>query len=125
MKLLTRNTLKSAGHRIANVLDIKTQIRVKATYHPFCPANASEGSVCSDRSKLGKANAASRFPATESNGRILMYPQALVKQAKIDVKPEFSEYDIIADFNSQANYYFKSQTKIKKDQTDFECIFEC
>src|SRR6185369_7868264 len=51
-----------------------------------------------------------------------IYPQALVKQLNRQDHPEFLGYDILALFNSEANYWFEEYDKggkIGQDQFDF------
>ena len=114
-----KNTLTSAGKRISNALEIRKQIKVKVTFRKFCPTSKPD---CAESNKLGHANAAARFPATEKNGKLFMYPQALVKQAKTDMIPQYNNFDITAEFNAQAKFYFKSGTPIAENLTDFEYV---
>ncbi|KAI8880849.1 hypothetical protein K501DRAFT_254234 [Backusella circina FSU 941] len=50
-----------------------------------------------------------------------MYPQALLKQfTNLSVKPNWDQYDIDAQFNTEINWYFANNPNtIAKDQTDF------
>ena len=114
-----KKTLKSAGEHISNALEIRKQIKVKVTFRNFCPTSKPD---CAESNKLGHANAAARFPATEKNGKLFMYPQALVKQAKTDMIPQYNNFDITAEFNAQAKFYFKSQAPIAENLTDFEYV---
>lgn len=58
----------------------------------------------------------------DSDGTTRYYPQALVKQLGIPSRIQFSDYDVLANFNSRANLYFKDDGSINSDQFDFEYI---
>ncbi|ORX59728.1 hypothetical protein DM01DRAFT_302262 [Hesseltinella vesiculosa] len=47
-----------------------------------------------------------------SDNMTRMYPQALLKQFPIQPKPSWSKFDINAQFNTEANWYFDTPTNI-------------
>jgi hypothetical protein len=127
---LARQALRNAGHRIAQELEIVVPITVRAFYFPFCPATNKQ---CSESSTLGGAVYGSAFAATRttSGGRrdrqVYMYPQALVKQLQKDVEVEYSDADIISQFNADFPYYFPNTTStdqggMNPNETDFEYV---
>ncbi|KAJ3326829.1 hypothetical protein HDU76_012613, partial [Blyttiomyces sp. JEL0837] len=118
----------SAGSRIAAALTIGSVIRVSALFHSFCDGVVG---LCSRKDTLGQASAAAYFgarPATGpagagASGPYYFYPQALVKQLKQDYALQFNDYDIVAEFNSDFNFWFSSsETPIQPGQTDFEFV---
>ena len=71
---------------------------------------------------MGGARAASEFVVKDGDTQYL-YPQALVKQSITDVEPPFSDVDIIAEFSSDADWYFKQDNgTINSTQYDFEFV---
>src|SRR5690349_3253842 len=50
---------------------------------------------------------------------IRLYPQALVKQQATDQSISFGAYDIVALFNSEANFWFQGDGPIQHTQSDF------
>jgi hypothetical protein len=105
----------AAGARVAKSLVIDVPITVKALFYSFC--NGIDGtSSCEDdpdaRLALGRAAPAAYFAAkpasASSNSQFMFYPQALAKQLKPDAALTYAEQDIIAEFNSDFEYYFSS-----------------
>jgi len=109
-------------------------ILINATLTSFCELAHPDGSACnaddSTRRKLGQAYPYSSFPAKavdpeDGDTDIYLYPQALLRQLDIvSDYPDFNEYDIIAEFNSDVNWYFDKEDedndgRIDDDQHDF------
>jgi hypothetical protein len=113
--------LQNSGRRIAQILDIRVPVTVRAQYYPFCPANNKQ---CADANTLGGAVYGSAFAATKEGDRQLyMYPQALVKQLRLNENVEFSDSDILAQFNADFPYFFRNGTRpMSADLTDFEYV---
>jgi hypothetical protein len=116
-----RQALQNSGRRIAQVLDIRVPVTVKAQYFPFCPANNKQ---CEESSTLGGAVYGSAFAATkEGDPQLYMFPQALVKQLNLNENLQFSDSDIIAQFNADFPYFFRnSGTVMSPTLTDFEYV---
>jgi len=126
-------TFKKAAFDISEVLNIYSgPILINATLISFCEQAHRDGSACNaddpSRRKLGQAYPYSSYPAKaidpeDGDTDIYLYPQALLRQ--LDIKsgmPDFSNYDIIAEFNSDVNWYFEGDDKsdrIDDDQHDF------
>ncbi|RIB20978.1 hypothetical protein C2G38_2140878 [Gigaspora rosea] len=108
------------GQRIASVLKISTAIKVNATFTDFCKTlnecSTSAGLV------LGSAAPARTLPIVDDDNVTRLYPQALLKQMNMRNRPQFGSYDILANFNSQANMFFRGDGQIKQGQNDFEYI---
>ncbi|TPX69071.1 hypothetical protein SpCBS45565_g02763 [Spizellomyces sp. 'palustris'] len=124
---------ENAGQYISQMLSIKERVRVHATFRSFC--NGRRKDRCGDMGNtLGMALPASYFPARPKaqssatsddteNTRFYLYPQSLVKQSKPDTKLDYAPYDIMAEFNSDFDFWFKSSgQKIGPNQTDFEFV---
>jgi hypothetical protein len=112
--------LQNAGLRIAGVLKMNKQITIKAQYYPFCPANNKN---CDRASSLGGAVYGSSFVVKKDN-QFFMHSQGLLKQLNTDVKLPTSQYDVLAEFNADVNWYFRggSATAISSIETDFEYV---
>jgi hypothetical protein len=77
---------------------------------------ASNDGHCEQLGTLGRASPASFFSARPVNehgeddpkhsSNWLLYPQALIKQLKKDIKLSYHPIDIIAEFNSDYNFFF-------------------
>jgi hypothetical protein len=106
-----RTGLQNSGRRIAETLSITTPITVRARF-------ARQG----DPNILGGAMYGSAF-FIRKNGRFYTMAQALVKQLKTDVAVTFSSADIVAEFNSEVNWFFRTgNNTISSSQTDFEYV---
>lgn len=116
----------NSGNRIAQIIFFPQTVRVKATFRSFCnvtKANATKA-TCSLNDTLGQASPAAYFSArpTDVNNAWFFYPQALIKQVTHDIQLTYNDYDIIAEFNSDFNFWFASDPPIKPNQTDFEFV---
>lgn len=118
---LAREGLQNAGARIASLLQITTQITVQASFRPFCPASNRR---CSQAQDLGGAVIGSFFAGLKENDpQLYMYPQALLKQLKTNTTLEYSNADILAQFNSDFPYYFRNNNqRMTNTLTDFEFV---
>jgi len=124
---------KDAAYMISNVINIYSgPILINATLVSFCELAHPDGSACNvndeSRRKLGQAYPYASHPAkavnpSDGDTDIYLYPQALFKQLNIVSKgtPDYAEYDITAEFNSDVNWYFHYQNtdRIDDEQHDF------
>lgn len=53
------------------------------------------------------------------NGVQRVYPQPLLKQLVKGDHPEYSPFDIIAQFNGEGDYWFEGDSPIEPNQSDF------
>ena len=111
-------TMIQAGQLISNVLALSVPIYVNVTLYPFCQA----AKICSNGTESLAAAAPARTIALIDDDDIQrLYPQSVVKQfgGLLTMLPEFSQYDINLNVNSEAPFYFSgSGTSIKSTQTD-------
>jgi len=123
---------REAAYSISEVINIYTgPILINATLTSFCELAHPDGSACNaddpTRRKLGQAYPYASHPAIAVNPAdgdtdIYLYPQALFKQLNIVSKgiPDYAEYDITAEFNSDVNWYFdQNDDRIDDEQHDF------
>ncbi|KAH6588991.1 hypothetical protein BASA50_010347 [Batrachochytrium salamandrivorans] len=112
-----------AGQLIAKSMQIVTTINVQVTFRSFCNS-AKKGQPCTMNNTLGQASAAAYFAAkTEDASDWAFYPQALVKQLPRDHVLEFNPYDIIAEFNTDYSFYFRTSNRpILPTESDFEFV---
>ncbi|CAG8660779.1 15098_t:CDS:2, partial [Cetraspora pellucida] len=114
-----RDAFEVAGLMISKAFKFHAPILVNASFIDFC----NNFNVCGksqDDVPIGGAKP-SRYILMKDDDRIeRLYPQALVKQYKVKTCPQFAPYDIKADFNSAANWWFKSDGQpIQGKQRDF------
>ncbi|RHZ59186.1 hypothetical protein Glove_365g217 [Diversispora epigaea] len=104
-----KEVYNDAGKEISKVLKLKRTINVNATFTDL-----------NDENLLGYARA-SQFILLTSDDKIKRrYPQALVKQFSLEVQLEYYDYDIVAEFNSDQNWWFKTDNvTIESNQYDF------
>ncbi|CAJ0922457.1 16151_t:CDS:2 [Entrophospora sp. SA101] len=70
--------------------------------------------------KIGQAGPSRWIGMKSEDGIVRLYPQALVKQFQLKTNPEFSPADIIAEFNSDVDFWFEDDaTPIKPTQYGF------
>ncbi|KAI8842484.1 hypothetical protein BC829DRAFT_492273 [Chytridium lagenaria] len=121
---MARSSFESAAKRISEALFIVNTIHISAFFHSFC-AEQPAGN-CSRKNTLGQASAAAYFSARPANVSTMpwfFYPQALVKQLKQDFSLKYNPFDIVAEFNSDFNFWYSgSGTPIQPSQTDFEFV---
>lgn len=114
-----KNALQNAGTRIASVLLIQNPIIVSCDFKPFCQGVSN----CGLANVLGGAQYASAFEVKNKNGGSFMYPQGLVKNLQVDKEIQYGKNDIIAQFNSEHNFYFHDDgMPISDFQVDFEYV---
>ncbi|KAI9225842.1 MAG: hypothetical protein DHS80DRAFT_25805 [Piptocephalis tieghemiana] len=114
---------ESAGRRLAQLLQIKSPLRLKLSYKSFCDTDWGCGS-----STLGQAWAASYWEVGGKEGldSAFLYPQALLKQLGLNSNT-MNNFDIIAQFNAdqRKRYWFdgdNKDNKPKKGQYEFEYL---
>ncbi|KAJ3385072.1 hypothetical protein HDU92_003255 [Lobulomyces angularis] len=109
----------SATERISSLIVINTPIVVQATFLSYCDVKSD----CSSKI-LGQAAPSSYFGAKFINQeQISSIPQALMKQLPKNNIPNYLQFDIAAQFNADADFWFKGDPPIKTSQIDFEyCI---
>jgi hypothetical protein len=113
-----KKTIQRSVEKIASNLIINQQIIIRASFRSFC----GEDLGCVLGSRLGSAISASAFPVDDGT-QVIMYPQALIKQLNTEKVLEFSDSDIIAEFNSDQPFYFpESGSTIKPSEYDFEFV---
>ncbi|CAG8587166.1 8744_t:CDS:1, partial [Racocetra fulgida] len=56
----------------------------------------------------------------DDDGKIRLYAQSLAKQFQLEVHPEYSPIDILADFNSDFPFWFEGDSPIQPNQIGFE-----
>ncbi|KAI9290526.1 hypothetical protein K502DRAFT_333894 [Neoconidiobolus thromboides FSU 785] len=113
------NGLISMAVFLENAINLTHPISIQASFYPFCEGKdeCPEG----DNYMLGQALPSRSFPIADEKGIIRLYPQALYKQL-IPKKPrnvEYHQYDIFAEFNSKAPYYFPNSRIKGGDKASF------
>ncbi|CAG8526821.1 5059_t:CDS:2 [Cetraspora pellucida] len=103
-----KSTFESAGRILSSVLSLNTKIGLNATFRPL------EGNL------LGAAGPSRTIPFRDDDGKIRLYAQSLAKQFQLEVHPEYSSVDILADFNSNIPFWFEGDPPIQPNQTGFE-----
>ncbi|CAG8456751.1 4929_t:CDS:2, partial [Dentiscutata erythropus] len=114
-----QNQFEEIGTIITSVLILNSPITVNASFVDFCTA-LGECDSGSQYITLGGAIPARTIQLQDDDGRIREYPQALVKQFQFDKHPEYSQFDILAMFNSKdTDFWFTGDPQIKSYQQDF------
>ena len=104
--------LIDAGRLIAESLRVSRIIKMNATFKSF---GASQGNI------LGRATYGSSFVVKKQSGYYTM-GQALVKQHMTDIAVPMSDVDIVAEFNSDYNWYFKDSDMNITGKHDFTYV---
>ncbi|RIB29232.1 hypothetical protein C2G38_2155934 [Gigaspora rosea] len=114
-----RNAFEIAGLMISKVFIFNTPIFVNASFTDFCKTfNICRNSP--NNVPIGGAKPARQILMRDDDGVERFYPQALVKQYRLQKHPQFASYDIKADFNSIASWWFEDDGKpIQGHQRDF------
>src|SRR4051794_14064782 len=86
-----KNAFINAAIIILNTFEFKEPIIVKADFTK----------LCDNCNKLGSAGPAKLISLKDDDEKIRLYSQALVKQLQLTNNYEFTEYDIVAEFNSE------------------------
>jgi hypothetical protein len=115
---MVMDTFVTASDYLTNIIKFNTPIKIQATFTSFCTNMNDCDKV---HQTLGQARVTRYHQLRGDDGKVRLYPQALVKQiSQTAKKTSFHESDILADFNSDANFYFQSQGgKISNQQSDF------
>ncbi|KAK9762470.1 hypothetical protein K7432_011748 [Basidiobolus ranarum] len=97
-----RATFDTAFKLILNVITLQESVTVNASFVPFC----KELGECNSQYRiLGSAGPARTMIMTDDDGRRRSFPQALLKQQKLNRHPVYSKFDITAAFNADANFW--------------------
>ncbi|ORX91842.1 hypothetical protein K493DRAFT_355154 [Basidiobolus meristosporus CBS 931.73] len=95
-------TFDTAFKLILNVVNLQETITVNASFVHFC----KELGECNSQYRiLGSAGPARTMIMTDDDGRRRSFPQALLKQQKLNRHPVYSKFDITAAFNADANFW--------------------
>ncbi|KXN71615.1 hypothetical protein CONCODRAFT_84585 [Conidiobolus coronatus NRRL 28638] len=116
---MVMDTFVTASDYLTNIIKFVNPIRIQAKFVSFC---ATAGDCDKVRQTLGKAQTIRYHQFTSDDGKIRLYPQSLAKQ--LNSAPIRSQFhpsgDILAEFNSDASFYFQSQGgQISRTQSDF------
>ncbi|CAG8588123.1 1105_t:CDS:2 [Paraglomus occultum] len=110
-----------AGEILTGSLILNTPVTVNATFTDFC--QSFNDCPTNGFLTLGGAAPARTLPLKDDDGKTRFFPQALVKQMNPQSRPQFSSFDILAMFNSVANFWFEDDnTPIRQDQSDFTFV---
>ncbi|CAI2174398.1 5467_t:CDS:2 [Funneliformis geosporum] len=112
---------ESAGQIITSTISIEIPITIDASFYDFCKTD----NQCSIDNNVvaGGANPARTIALMDEDGVERYYPQALVKQLPFEHHPNFGPFDILAKFNSEADYWFEGDdSQIKPEQADFQLV---
>ncbi|KAI9021260.1 hypothetical protein DFJ74DRAFT_672432 [Hyaloraphidium curvatum] len=110
---------EKAGQRLAQALKIDRTIVVQATFKSFCQG---QGSSCSLRNTLGQAAASSYLQGRFGDDGPWLFPQSLFKQISNGAAVQLKDVDIIAEFNTDFNFWFPGDNQITFNQVDFELV---
>ncbi|KXN71618.1 hypothetical protein CONCODRAFT_78246 [Conidiobolus coronatus NRRL 28638] len=115
---MVMDTFITASDYLTNIIKFTTPIKIQAVYTSFCQYGGDCDRV---RQTLGKAQTTRYHPLRSDDGKSRLYPQSLVKQlSKTSLRGSLAPYDITAEFNSDANFYFQSEGgQISRGQSDF------
>ncbi|CAG8556041.1 1198_t:CDS:2 [Paraglomus brasilianum] len=110
-----------AGQILTGSLILTEPVTVNATYTNFC--TSFNDCPTNGFLTLGGAAPARTIPLKDSDGKTRFFPQSLVKQINSQNHPQFSQFDILAMFNSVANFWFEDDNvPIRQDQSDFSFV---
>ncbi|CAG8531253.1 2423_t:CDS:2 [Paraglomus occultum] len=113
-----KNAFDLAGLMLSQTLQLNTAITVNATFLNFCK-QMNQCTAGGGYLTLGGAAPARTIPMKDDDQAVRLYPQALVKQQTSDPSINFGAYDIVALFNSEANFWFQGDGAIQHTQSDF------
>ncbi|KAI9291180.1 hypothetical protein K502DRAFT_297340, partial [Neoconidiobolus thromboides FSU 785] len=104
---------------LENIINFTQPILIKASFYPFCQSmgQCPEGSSY----MVGQAGPLRSLPISDDKGAVRLYPQALYKQLMTSKQQDikYSQYDIFAEFNSEAPYYFPNSKVKGGDRVNF------
>jgi len=110
---------QNIGKYFLDLVEFKSPVNVEVIFREFCNPDQEDCDNSSSRT-LGIAGPTRYFLIEDDDGLKRLYPQLLAKQLKLDIQPNYSKYDIQAVFNSQVDWYFKTdEISIQPNQTDF------
>jgi hypothetical protein len=116
---MVMDTFVTASDYLTNIIKFVNPIKIQAKYVSFCvTANDCDRNM----QTLGKAQSARYHKMRGDDGKVRLYPQSLAKQLNnAAIKDQFdASGDILAEFNSDAKFYFQSQGgQISRTQSDF------
>ncbi|KAI9597239.1 hypothetical protein BDF19DRAFT_412224 [Syncephalis fuscata] len=112
-----KKAFNMASRIISNVLILDAPLVVNATIFNFC--KRINHCIKDGKQPLGKAAPARTMIIKDSDGISRVYPQSLIKQLPSQTHPAYDKYDIVAEFNSDANFWFDGDGQIKGKQSDF------
>ncbi|KXN71616.1 hypothetical protein CONCODRAFT_5690 [Conidiobolus coronatus NRRL 28638] len=116
---MVMDTFVTASDYLTNIIKFVNPIKIQAKFVSFClTANDCDKVM----QTLGKAQSTRYHKLRGDDGKVRLYPQALAKQLNsAAIKHQFdTSGDILAEFNSDASFYFKSQGgQISRTQSDF------
>ncbi|CAG8623189.1 24093_t:CDS:2, partial [Racocetra persica] len=115
-----KNAFTTAAQIITAAIAFTTPVTVNATFTDFCSL-LNQCTTTSGTLTLGGAAPARTIQVLDDDGVQRLYPQSLMKQKNVTGvnRSFFSDYDILALFNSQADYWFEGDGRIKPSQSDF------
>lgn len=132
-----RNAFTYVTDMLSGILVLKADVLVSTTFGSFCNGGVN-GTVCTNSVYLGSANPTSFFKGSllrsgyspilsaSDVGNLsttdLLYPQALVKQFNVNDRIRFSDTDIVAEFNSDFDFWFPGDGAIAEQQYDFTYV---
>ncbi|KAI8099997.1 uncharacterized protein BX664DRAFT_355361 [Halteromyces radiatus] len=114
------NTVNAATEIISSIIQLETPLYVNISYFSFCDLY-EECTINNDEVSIGQAYPSVSYLMTDgSDNMTRMYPQATLKQfTHLKPKPQWLEFDIIAEFNGDNNWYFVDDSSaISSDQSD-------
>ncbi|CAB4399069.1 unnamed protein product [Rhizophagus irregularis] len=110
------NVLITAGKFITATLNLKTAITVDAQFLNYC---LTYGDCDQEKVILGSTRPARMIPIQDTDGKVRLYPQALLKQLELPEHPQYGPSDIITSFNSDTNFWFEGDPLYTlKDNSD-------
>ncbi|GBB98211.1 hypothetical protein RclHR1_03170007 [Rhizophagus clarus] len=98
------NVLITAGKFVSATLNLKTAITIDAQFLNFC---LEYGDCDKEKVILGSTRPGRMIPNQDPDGKVRLYPQALLKQLQLPEHPEFGSSDILTTFNSNTDYWFE------------------
>lgn len=105
-------TLTKATEIISSVFQFESAIHMNASFVSFC--QAYDDCHYDDKMvSIGQAYPTISYIMIDNTDNMTrLYPQALLKQyTNLTVKPNWTQYDIEAQFNSEVNWYFAVKIK--------------
>ncbi|CAG8532006.1 3197_t:CDS:2, partial [Scutellospora calospora] len=120
-----QQAFKTAGQYISDTIAFNQMVNVNATFTNLCAimGGCIVESSGVEAKVVGGAAPSRSMLIQDNDGIYRFYPQALVKQRGNTNRPEYSDFDITAMFNSEnISYWFQGDGNIRPDQTDLEMV---